>query len=298
MTSPDVSIVIPTYNRAKTLGRAIDSGLAQVFDGALEVIVVDNASQDRTDLLMQSYETVRFQRWSENLGPVENWRRGISLARADWIKIIWSDDWLEPNCVRELHAAATQAGAVAATCRAMIHYPESDAPSYTERRAIFDGGDAVAGLLGRRALSLPVSPAAALVRRSDALRGLDAVDQRSLCARRAIGPDVALLYWGVLNGGRGVHVPKLLAHFDGRGTDSITMNELDEGGWLLRACYDSSVVELASAAGLTIPPDLMRLVRHRAALAKVMGASEEALHHPRLSVREGARSLIRRVVNR
>ncbi|GAB4374978.1 MAG: glycosyltransferase family 2 protein [Elainellaceae cyanobacterium] len=54
MPDPQISAIICTYNREAYLGAAIDSLLAQVFDGQFEVIVVDNASTDRTCELVQS----------------------------------------------------------------------------------------------------------------------------------------------------------------------------------------------------------------------------------------------------
>jgi glycosyltransferase involved in cell wall biosynthesis len=293
MTAPKVSVVIPTFNRVRTLARAIESALAQRFEDEIEVIVVDNASDDGTRELMQSYPAVAFHQWPENVGPLENWRRGIELARAEWVKVLWSDDWLEANCVQELHDAAVSSGAVVATCRALIHFGNKDVASYGESPSTFQAAQVIDAIAGR-AGTLPYSPAAGLVRRSDALAGLASVDRESLCARKAIGPDVALLYWGVLTGGHGVHVPRVLAHFDGTG-DSITMTEHRS---LLSACYDSSFVRLAALAGSPVPPEVMRLVRHHAAVSRHRGAPTEVLQDPRLSLPELGRSALRRVVHR
>lgn len=97
-----VSVVIPTWNRAKTLSRAIDSVLAQTYP-TLELIISDNASTDETPSLIESYcrrdSRVRYLRSTTNRGPVKNWIYGISAANADLVKVLFSDDVLAPNYI-------------------------------------------------------------------------------------------------------------------------------------------------------------------------------------------------------
>ena len=49
-----ISIVIPTFNRAKELNRAIDSVIKQTYTN-WEIIVIDNHSADNTDEIIKSY---------------------------------------------------------------------------------------------------------------------------------------------------------------------------------------------------------------------------------------------------
>ena len=95
-----VSIVIPTWNRAHTLGRAIESALAQSCPAA-EIVVSDNASTDGTADLVADYSRrdhrIKYLRAEANTGPVNNWRRGIEAARGPLIKVLFSDDRLDPQ---------------------------------------------------------------------------------------------------------------------------------------------------------------------------------------------------------
>ena len=89
-----VSVIIPTYNRAHTLARALDSILAQTLP-AQEIMVVDDGSQDGTEALVrQGYPQVRYL--SQSNGGVSRARNlGIAAAREDWIALLDSDDaWL------------------------------------------------------------------------------------------------------------------------------------------------------------------------------------------------------------
>lgn len=56
--APIFSVIIPTYNREKILGRAIDSILGQIFE-AFELIIVDDGSQDNTEEIVKAYEDDR-----------------------------------------------------------------------------------------------------------------------------------------------------------------------------------------------------------------------------------------------
>lgn len=89
-----VSVIIPTYNRIRTLSRALDSVLAQTrkID---EIIVVDDGSTDATvDLVLDSYPQVRLLQ-QPNLGVSAARNHGIKKANGDWIALLDSDDrWL------------------------------------------------------------------------------------------------------------------------------------------------------------------------------------------------------------
>lgn len=103
--SPSVSICIPTFNRSGMVERAIESALSQTYHD-LEVIVVDNASDDNTEDVVASYADPRlkFFKNPKNLGLFGNFNRCIELSRGDLIHILHSDDYIDPHftktCVR------------------------------------------------------------------------------------------------------------------------------------------------------------------------------------------------------
>lgn len=98
---PLVSILIPTFNRASLIHRAIDSSLAQTFKD-FEIIIVDNCSTDNTLEILNEYqrkfpEIIKVSSNPENLGPVMNWKKCASLATAPFSKILFSDDMISEN---------------------------------------------------------------------------------------------------------------------------------------------------------------------------------------------------------
>lgn len=89
-----VSVVIPTYNRAKTLKEAIDSVLSQRYDD-LELIVVDDGSTDETKEIISLYLPNLNYLYQEHRGVSAARNRGVTHARGDYFAFLDSDDlWL------------------------------------------------------------------------------------------------------------------------------------------------------------------------------------------------------------
>lgn len=98
MTKPQVSILIPTYNSEKYIEETIESALSQTYKD-FEIIIVDNASSDKTWEIIQEYKK-RYNNFyifrnEENIGPIRNWMRCIEEASGEYGKIVWSDDLIK-----------------------------------------------------------------------------------------------------------------------------------------------------------------------------------------------------------
>ena len=89
-----VSIIIPTYNRARYLTKAIDSVLAQTYTN-YEIIVVDDGSTDNTKEVLEPYMDRITYLYQENTGVSAARNTGIRAARGKWIAFLDSDDeWM------------------------------------------------------------------------------------------------------------------------------------------------------------------------------------------------------------
>lgn len=95
---PLVSIIIPTYNHAHFLGRALQSVLDQTYTN-WEVLLVDNHSQDNTDGVVQSFAEQRITLLKiHNNGVIAASRNlGILAAKGEWIAFLDSDDLWYPE---------------------------------------------------------------------------------------------------------------------------------------------------------------------------------------------------------
>jgi glycosyltransferase involved in cell wall biosynthesis len=101
MDRPKISIVIAAYNAVGTLGKTIESLLAQTYND-YEIIVIDGASQDGTIELIKSYDRL-ITVWSSepDQGIYDAWNKGVRLARGDWIGFIGADDTYVSDALEE-----------------------------------------------------------------------------------------------------------------------------------------------------------------------------------------------------
>lgn len=99
--APDISVIITTYNRRSLLQRCLTSVLEQT-GVSFEVLVIDDASTDDTELLLGGLQDqrLRYHRLERNCGaPAKPRNVGIRLARSPLLFIFDSDDSMLPGCL-------------------------------------------------------------------------------------------------------------------------------------------------------------------------------------------------------
>jgi len=115
----NVSVIIPNYNHALYLKQRIDSILSQTFTN-FELILLDDSSTDNSQSILNSYRDHSAVKHisinTVNSGsPFKQWRKGIELARGEWIWIAESDDYADKDFLEKMMAATRrypQAGLV------------------------------------------------------------------------------------------------------------------------------------------------------------------------------------------
>ena len=95
---PLISIIIPSYNHAKFISKAIDSVLTQTYQN-FEIIIADNCSEDGTDRVLAKYKDHRIRILKlKNEGIIAKSRNlAIKEARGEWVAFLDSDDWWFDN---------------------------------------------------------------------------------------------------------------------------------------------------------------------------------------------------------
>lgn len=116
-----VSVIIPSYNREKTIKKAIDSVLNQTWND-LEVIVVDDGSTDNTSQVVSQTKDNRLKYiYQKNAGACVARNRGISLASGEIIAFHDSDDLWRPEKLEIEMNALQKSGADVVFCKLVRH---------------------------------------------------------------------------------------------------------------------------------------------------------------------------------
>ncbi|HIO84594.1 MAG TPA: glycosyltransferase [Deltaproteobacteria bacterium] len=94
---PQITAILPTWNRAEWLEKSIQSVLDQTF-GDFELVVVDDASMDSTAEIIERYSgKIRTIVFSENRGVSAARNAAISTSDSEWIAFLDSDDFWHPD---------------------------------------------------------------------------------------------------------------------------------------------------------------------------------------------------------
>ena len=175
--TPRVSVIVPTYNRADLLPRAIDSVLAQTY-GSYEILIVDDSSSDGTQDVIAGFSDPRIRsfRHGRNEGKSAAINTGISHARGEYVGFLDDDDeWLTGKLegqVAMLDASPSKVGLVYGWMDRVDDASGRVTPSYrnTVEGDIFESS---------LALSIP-GPTIVLLIRSSVVREVGGMDENLL----------------------------------------------------------------------------------------------------------------------
>ncbi len=126
---PTVSAVIPAYNAAETIERALDSVYAQTYPNIIEVIVVDDGSTDATaQIVRDKFPEVVLMR-QENAGASAARNRGVERASGEYVAFLDADDeWLPEKTQIQLAHAADHPGVALWGCHFVYILPDGGPP--------------------------------------------------------------------------------------------------------------------------------------------------------------------------
>ena len=120
ITNHLVSVTIVTHNSEPVVARCLDSVLAQDWP-SLEIVVVDNASQDRTRALLDAYgNRLRVIPNAENSGFAAAQNQAIRQTKGDWVLALNPDVLLEPNFVSTLVRGGTLDERIGTVCGKLL----------------------------------------------------------------------------------------------------------------------------------------------------------------------------------
>ncbi|WP_416841696.1 glycosyltransferase family 2 protein [Haloferax sp. DFSO52] len=184
---PTVSVIIPTYNRADVLPRAIDSALGQTLSD-VEVIVVDDASTDDTEAVVTSYDDPRvtYLCHETNQGGSAARNTGIEESSGEYIALLDSDDeWASTKLEQQVETIERRSDEwVAAYCGTTIVDDDASNLLWERVKSYVGGHQSREGAEGGEKLvteilmeNLHTSAGSTLVVESDVVDRIDGFDE-------------------------------------------------------------------------------------------------------------------------
>lgn len=192
--SNSVSILIPTFNRAELLKKAIDSALVQTT--GCEVVVADHGSTDHTPEVCAKYGSkINYIRRERDDGPIVAWLDGAIRSNGEYLHITHDDDWIEPDYVAKCLVHFTpDVGLVFSNAR-IVSADHQDSFLYPLNQPVLrsNSSDELIRHLFKRGLA--ISPGCAMFRRKDVIAALMSNPAEIHNAYHGAGPDMMLFLY-------------------------------------------------------------------------------------------------------
>jgi glycosyltransferase involved in cell wall biosynthesis len=160
VSTPRVTVAVPTRNRAELLDEALTRIRAQTYTD-IEILVCDNASTDKTSAVVEQHanadERVRYQRNADDIGAQKNFELGLLLARGDYFAWAADDDHWEPTLLTTLVSVLEQRKDVMLACAEAQYMLEDGTPCPFVREGPAFAVDAVPRRLADRLRAIATS---------------------------------------------------------------------------------------------------------------------------------------------
>ncbi len=134
MNRPKHSIIVPAYNTGEAIRRCIDSVVAQT-SADWELLVIDDGSKDSTPAIIDTYAQTdgRIQAFHVTNGGVARARNiGMEHANGEYVMFVDSDDWIEPDYLRQVEACMEDCSDIYMLGITIDHCDEAGKVCYSE----------------------------------------------------------------------------------------------------------------------------------------------------------------------
>lgn len=200
-----ISVIIPCFNAAATIGAAIGSALDQDVDA--EIIVLDDGSTDGSSQVIANFAArIRFER-TPNRGASAARNRGTELARGEFLQYLDADDTLAPGTLAARRSALEASGADVA-CTDWQRLVQNEAGGYRPGEVMRpDTAALAADAEAATAVSDFWAPPAALMYRRSIVETVGKWPSMQTCE------DARFLFEAAARGAKFVHVPGVGAQY-------------------------------------------------------------------------------------
>jgi glycosyltransferase involved in cell wall biosynthesis len=218
---PDVTFLIPTFERPEYLNRALKSVASQTIL-PVRTIIADNGSGIEAQRIVDSFKdkipNLSYFQHTENIGAFNNWIFLAKESQTKYSKILWDDDWLENDFLEIMMKLMRQSGSDGVLCAAYGHIENQtqlwyqDVPDFVSNK-----WDEIFPYVAYR--GIPNSPLAGIQLASDIVEALTEFkySKKAISENLVVGPDMAINVWCLANNRKLAFTTKPLVHMFGDG---------------------------------------------------------------------------------
>ncbi|MGG7213279.1 glycosyltransferase family 2 protein [Clostridium nigeriense] len=154
-----ISVIVPVYNTEKYIRKCIESLLNQTYK-RLEIILVDDGSQDRSGEICDEYKSIdeRITVIHKKNGGLSDARNvGIKIAKGEYIAFLDSDDWVDINLYSRLYSILKKYSAEISICNFKKVFDEDDILSSSEKIYNYSNIEALEEIYGENCAQMIVA---------------------------------------------------------------------------------------------------------------------------------------------
>jgi len=264
----NITLLIPTYNRANLLNKCLESVFAQDFQGNIHCIISNNNSPDSTNDVIESWSKkqdkfkITHIDNKDSLSPIDNWEKTLRFVDTKYTKFLQDDDWLEPNALSTMSDDLKKFGAEVLVYNANIYSKDNNfKPIYSYYRGNtkkLDQADIINSVL-QLGLAYPTSPTASIMKFELIKKALQFGKSNQFCTKNLMGNDLIFNFLGLFEGENTYFVNKPIVNFYG-GEDSISLSFNPHE---LNFCYIKSLALLIEKGNTQLTVKQLEIIQHR-----------------------------------
>lgn len=261
----EITILIPTYNRAELLDKNLESISTQDFKGKIKCVISDNASSDHTKDIVSKWKNrnmyITYLKNKNEIPPIENFINASKKIDTEYSKFLQDDDWLEPNALSRMsyYFDLHQADELIFNCNIFSYNQNQPRYNYYKLNNTQVSKDNVLNSFLRIDKTIPTSPSISVQKSEMIIEALNFSKKNIACTPLLLGNDLIFTYFGVFNHKKVHFINESVVNFWG-GKDSITMYA---DRHLFSSCYFNSLLMLIQKFNYKPTDPQLEVLRHR-----------------------------------
>ena len=268
MDYPNITVVIPTLDRATGVINAIESLKNQTYKGKILCVVVDSSTDTKTKESINNLDfentelEVKYIKNNNSRRAIDNWILGIEEFNSEYGKFLCDDDWLHPEYIEKCINVFDIKNVDCVISN--ISIVKQDGLNIRNYYEVVEGKvskeEVIDSFLGLKKI-LPVTPTASLMK-SEILKNSFYESLKHIeCTEKLFGFDFFMSYFPVFNGNGSYIINESLV-FSYAGSDSMTLNVKKAK---IAYCYFFALINLIESNDCKINKNQQEIISHKMA---------------------------------